>query len=220
MIKNLINRTKTEGFQSSGRLYLNELIGKYNNSKTIEFNFTLDEEELGFTGKLINIEQWKLTTHQTVCFKGIFSNLYIPFLNLELLEEHPLLWKYNKPQIELELTNLPKNLSKFIGELYLELEEITGGWISVNSIFRKLNKHRINNKEITISLSAPLKELVEIYCKKHKIKIKNEIINNEDEKRIITNAKLLIFGNEFVSPSYINANQPYIIANEFQAKRI
>lgn len=46
------------------------------------------------------------------------------------------------------------------------------------------------------------------------LEIKSEILNEEK------NMKILIFGNEVVSPDNFNLNQPYIIAENFNAEKL
>ncbi|ADV49008.1 hypothetical protein Celal_1707 [Cellulophaga algicola DSM 14237] len=220
MIEELIKRTNTTEFYQSGRLHLTDLKGQVGHFNTMEFNFILDEQDL--YGKIINVEHWKLISHQTIDFNGIYADLYLPYIKLKILTDHPLLWTFTKPKLECELKNFPKNPSEFIGDLFFEYEKLTGNWIPVHKNFWSLNESYYKTKGKTnIGIQEPLKEPIERICKKHGIEFKVENVQDGRDKGYANrpNAKLLIFGNEDVSPNDFSLGQPYIIADEFIANR-
>ena len=220
MIKTLIERTNKPEFYQSGRLHLLDLKGQIGRFKTMEFNFILDEQD--DYGKLVNVEHWNLISHQTIDYKSIFADLYLPYIKLKILTDHPLLWTFNKPELECELKNFPKNPSEFIGDLFFEYEKLTGNWIPVHKNFFSLNESYFKIKGKTnIRIQEPLKEPIERICNKHGIEFNVKNIKDGIEKGYAyrPNAKLLIFGNEDVSPNDFSLGQPYIIADEFIANR-
>ena len=64
------------------------------------------------------VEHWRLITHKTIDFKGIYADLYLPYIKLEILTDHLLLWAFNKAELQCELINYPKKPSEFIGDLF------------------------------------------------------------------------------------------------------
>lgn len=219
MIEQLLERTNRKEFYQGGRLHLSQLNGQIGHFHTLELNLILDEQD--DYGKHITVEHWQLISHQTIDFSGIFANLYLPYIKLKILTEHPLLWTFNKPVLECEMNNFPKNPSEFIGDLFFEHEKITGNWIQLTKNFWSLNKSYKTNGKRNLSIPKPLEEPIKRICEKHGIEffVKNEIDGDKKGYANRPNAKLLIFGNEDVSPNDFNLGQPYIIADEFIANR-
>ena len=124
MIEQLINRTNTKEFYQNGDFHLIDLNGQIGQFRTMEFRFVIEERDN--YGKLQNVEHWKLISHKTIDFKGIFADLYLPYVKLKILTDHPLLWAYRKAELECELNKFPKNPSEFIGDLFFEYEKYTG----------------------------------------------------------------------------------------------
>ncbi|WP_024479292.1 hypothetical protein [Cellulophaga baltica] len=217
MIEQLIERTNTTKFYQDGNLHLTELKGSIRRYKTMDFNFVLEEQD-NF-GKMHSIEHWKLIAHQTIDFNGIYADSYLPYVKLKILTDHPLLWNYNKPVLEFELIGFPENPSEFMGDLFFEYEKVTGNWIPLHKDFYGLNNYYKQHGKRYFSIPKPLKESIEKVCKKHGIDFK--LIKERDgrDKGYANrpNAKLLIFGNEDISPNDFSSGQPYIIAEEFIA---
>jgi hypothetical protein len=219
MIEQLIKKTNTAEFYQNGEFHLTELKGQIGQFNTMEFSLVIEERDNN--AKLQNVELWKLITHRTIDFKGIFVNLYLPYIKLKVLTDHPLLWTYNKAELECELRGFPKNPSEFMGDLFFEYEKFTGNWIPINTDFWALNEKYKQNGKRNLSIPKPLKEPIERVCKKHGIDfiIKKETEGYDKGYTNRPDAKLLIFGNEDVCPNDFNLNQPFIIADEFIATR-
>jgi len=219
MIEELIERTNRKEFYQNGRLILTELNGQIGDINTMEFNFEIDEQDND--GNLVNVENWRLISRQTIDFKGMYTDLYLPYIKLDILTEHPLLWTFNKPELECELKSFPKNQSEFIGDLFFEFEKITGNWIPLHKHFWAFNEYFKKNGKRYISIPKPLSIAIQKTCEKHGIefKIKREIEGDNKGYADRPNVKLLIFGNEDVSPNDFSLGQPYIIADEFVANR-
>ena len=115
MIEQLIERTNTTEFYQNGHLHLTELKGQIGQYKTMEFNFVVEEQD--DFGKMYNVEHWRLIAHKTIDFSGIYADLYLPYIKLKILTDHPLLWTYNKAELECELIKFPENPSEFMGDL-------------------------------------------------------------------------------------------------------
>ncbi|MEO9075721.1 MAG: hypothetical protein ABI263_00345 [Gelidibacter sp.] len=220
MIEQLIERTNTTEFYQNGHFHLTELNGQIGQFNTMEFNFVVEEQD--DFGKMHKVEHWRLIAHKTIDFNGIYANLYLPYIKLKILTDHPLLWTYNKAELECELIKFPENPSEFIGDLFFEYEKLTGNWIPVHKNFWSLNESYYKTKGIrNLSIPKPLREPIKKVCEKHGIefKVKKETEGYDKGYSNRPNAKLLIFGNEDVSPNNFSLGQPYIIAEEFIASR-
>jgi hypothetical protein len=220
MIEQLIERTNTTEFYQNGHFHLTELNGQIGQFNTTEFNFVAEEQD--DFGKMHKVEHWRLIAHKTIDFIGIYADLYLPYIKLKILTDHPLLWTYNKAELECELINFPENPSEFIGDLFFEYEKLTGNWIPVHKNFWSLNESYYKTKgKRNLSIPKPLKEPIKKVCEKHGIefKVNKEADGYDKGYANRPNAKLLIFGNEDVSPNDFSLGQPYIIAEEFIASR-
>ncbi|NRD24903.1 hypothetical protein HNV10_16735 [Winogradskyella litoriviva] len=219
MIEELIERTNRKEFYGSGRLHLTELKGQIGHFNTMEFNFVVDEENN--IGNLINVEHWKLIAHQTMEFSGLYSVSYLPYIKLKILTDHPLLWTFNKNKLECELNGFPTNASEFIGDLFFAYEKHAGNWLPINKNFFNINEYYKKKGKMNFGIPEPLAEPIRIVCEKHGIEFNVENVIKGYDKGYANrpNAKLLIFGNEDVSPNDYNLGQPYIIADEFIANR-
>lgn len=185
----------------------------------MEFNFIIEERD--DYGKITDVEHWRLISHNTISFNGIFSEQYLPYIKLKILTEHPLLWTFNKNELECELNGFPTNESAFIGDLFFAYEKHAGNWLPINMDFYNIKEYYKRNGKMNIGISEPLAEPIRAVCEKHGIEFNVENIIKDFDKGYTyrPNAKLLIFGNEDVSSNNFNLGQHYIIADEFIANR-
>jgi hypothetical protein len=219
MLEELIKRTNTTKFYQNGRFHLTELKGHIGHFQTMEFNFIVEERD--DYGKITDVEHWRLISHNTIDFNGIFSEQYLPYIKLKILTEHPLLWTFNKNELECELTGFPTNASEFIGDLYFAYEKHAGNWLPLNENFYNIKEYYKKAGKMNLGISEPLAEPIRAVCEKHGIEFNVENVIKDFDKGYTyrPNAKLLIFGNEDVSPNDFSLGQPYIIADEFIANR-
>ena len=218
MLQKLIDRTNTTEFYQDSDLKLESY--NYNPSNnTLEMILSINQISYDVP---IEYEEWKLTCRNTESFNGFFYELMLPYVKLKILENHPLLLKFHESELECEIKGKPENLNEFIGEISNVLEKETGNWITVNEYFWnseeqfRLYSHRI------ICIPKSLERSIKQVCEKHKLSfiVKNEIIGDDKGYADKPKAKVLIFGNEDVSPNDFFLNQSYIIAEEFIAERI
>ncbi|WP_299673227.1 hypothetical protein [uncultured Tenacibaculum sp.] len=219
MIEQLIKKTNTTDFYQNGHFHLTELKGRIGYFKTMEFNFILEERDN--YGNISKVEYWRLITHNTIKFRKLFSEQYLPYIKLRILDEHPLLWTFHKNELECELQGFPNNPSQFIGDLYFAYEQNSGNWIELNKHFFNVREHFKNNRKMNLRIPEPLAKPIREVCEKHEIgfKVENVIKDYKKGYAYRPNAKLLIFGNEDVSSNYFNLGQPYIIGDEFIANK-
>ncbi|WP_159022874.1 hypothetical protein [Formosa sp. L2A11] len=218
MIKQLIERTNTTEFYQDSDLKLESY--NYNPSKSIlEMVLSINQSSYDIP---VEYEEWKLICKNTEYFNGFFSNIMLPHVKLKVLKNHPLLLKYNENKLECEIKGKPENVNEFIGEISNILEQQTGNWITVNEYFWNNEAYYKKHSKRTICIPKSLEKSIKSVCEKHKLNFstKNEIIKDKKGYANKPKVKILIFGNEDVSPSDFFLNQHVIIAEEFTAERI
>ena len=129
---------------------------------------------------------------------------------------------FHENEIECEITGRPATVTEFIGDVSNALERETGNWITVNEYFWNNEEFYQNYAKRTIMMPKSLGNSILKVCEKHNMgfQIKSELVGEKKGYADKPNAKILIFGNEDVSPNDFNLRQPYIIAEEFIAQRI
>lgn len=215
MINELLEITNSEEFYQNSWFNLVSVNHQAGNQSLSEFDFILDDRDE--MGAQINLQYWKIKAFKTLEINNLVLDTLLPYIKLKILEEHPLLWKYNKSELECELKNFPEKINEFVGELYFEIEKVTGNWIAFDKIIYGLQQY---SKGIAIlNFPEPLKVIFESICSKYNIdfSIINTIEGYKKGYADRPNAKLLIFGNEDVNPNESNLYQPYMIADNFSA---
>ncbi|MBL0388593.1 hypothetical protein JJB07_18470 [Tumebacillus sp. ITR2] len=71
------------------------------------------------------VQEWKVTCSETIDYQHNFE--YIEDLNV--YQDHVLLWKANQEQAQLFFKGTPQNTNELVGELYIKHQEVTQGWI-------------------------------------------------------------------------------------------
>lgn len=218
MIQKLIDKTNTTEFYQDSNLKLESY--NYNPSNnTLEMILSINKISYDIP---IDHEQWKLTCLNTESFNGFFHEIMLPYVKLKILEKHPLLLEFQENELECEIKGKPENLNEFIGEISNVLEKETGNWITVNRFFGNSEEQFRMYSNRIISIPKSLENSIKQVCEKHKLsfRVNNEIIGDNKGYTDKPKAKVLIFGNEDVSPNDFFLNQSYIIAEEFIAERI
>ncbi len=220
MLDELIIKTNDIDFYHDGDFCLIGIkteVGKINVS---EFNFIMEElDEITFLKKQT---YWKIISHNTIKYKNLNNRILLPYIKIKILDNHPLLWNYKEEIYRIEFQKFPKNLSEFIGDLTIKFEKITGNWVNLNQHLFNINEYCKRNSSAKIMIPKSLRLIFEDTCKKHEVsfnieKVLEQYDRNFDYK---PNVKLLIFGNDDVSPNSYNLNQPYIIADSFEATKM
>ena len=83
MIEQLIEKTNTTEFYQNGHFHLTKLKGHIGHFKTMEFNFIVEERD--DYGKISEVDHWRLIAHNTIKFRGLFSEQYLPYIKLKIL---------------------------------------------------------------------------------------------------------------------------------------
>lgn len=145
----------------------------------------------------------------------------MPYVKMRLLEKHPLLWKYHDDELECEIKGAPADINKFVFDLIHLLDKKTGNWIDLKDIMWNFRHHMFKIPR-TINISKSLEEDIREICNEQNLSFKVNKYRTGIDKGFSNkpDTKLLMFGNEDVSPYESASRQPYIIAEKFEAERI
>lgn len=218
MIENLIKKTQTNDFYQDCDLKL-EVFNFKTSDNTLEMIVSINQNSYDIP---IEYEEWKITCRNTEKYDGFFWSILLPYTKLKILDSHPALIMYQQNELQCEITGIPKKINEFIGDISVILEKETGNWITVTDILWNVEEcyklYSTRNIRIPKSLNQPIKEV----CKKHNLlfKVNNELIEDNKGYAHKSKSKILIFGNEDVSPNDFYLSQPYVIAENFTAERI
>lgn len=218
MIEELIKKTNDKEFYQDCDLKLESYSFKTSDS-TFEMLLSINQNSYDIP---VEYEEWKLTCKNTEKFDGFFWSLTLPYVKMKILDKHPLLLMFHENEIECEIKGKPENVSEFIGDISNVLEKVTGNWITVNEYFWNNEEYYKMYSKRTIRIPKSLGISIKEVCEKHKMnfQINNETFGEDKGYADKSKAKVLIFGNEDVSPNDFNLNQPFIIAEDFIAERI
>ena len=221
MITQLLNRTNEKDFYDSWNLKLDSVNGKIESYQKNNFKINIyieNENEPENT----NREDWQIVAHQTIEIENIFSPIYLPYIKLSLLEEHPLLWKFKYDILECELSGKLENHFEFTSKLHWLYEKETGGFIKWKNDFYELQNLINGKKKIPISINMKTYNFVKNLIDDFELNIEIVNVQPNDDKGHLNRpyAKVLIFGNPDVSPNNYNLGQPFVIADKFTAKKM
>jgi len=216
MIDVLIDKTNTEEFYQNCNLIL-ELYSFNAKTKIAEFVVSINQVSYD---EFVEYEEWKITCKNTEKIKGFDFDLFIPYPKMRILKRHPLLWLYHGDELECEIKGTPNDIHKFIFELLKLLEKEAGNWINLNDIFISFTNYMFKLGK-GVYIPASMEKGIQEICIDQNLtfKITSYEVSEDTSYADKPNTKVLMFGNEDVSP-YFNLGQSYIIAGEFTAERI
>lgn len=219
MINQLIASTNEAGFYSHWNLRLDSLSGEISTQQQNKLALQLIIEN---ENDAVARERWNLTAHQVLEMKHIFCPLYLPYIKLAILEEHPLLWKYRYDELSCELAVEPGNYYELAGRLSWFYQQQTGGFINWNEDFYEFPNLIKGKKKISLSLNARMFDQLQPFAQDLGWRIDIITVAKEEAKGYLhrPQAKVLLFGNPDVSPNDHNLGQPLIIADSFTAQQI
>lgn len=216
-MEKLIALTNSENFSSHGFIYLKKLIFETESSQ-LQLQITLiDEAEKEV--------EWVINAKNVFGFKNFDSGNLMPYLKINLYEDHPLLKIIESPEIQCKITGIPDNKFQFLGKFHQLLQKEIGSWRSLEDFFwntedlfgekeiperfKGLTDMESDAEYINLPkiLVIPFREL----CESENLQVQIESKYESNYR----NMKALIFGNEIVSPDDYCLNQPYIIAEKF-----
>ncbi|MBM7420216.1 MULTISPECIES: hypothetical protein [Chryseobacterium] len=218
-MEELITLTNSENFSSLGFTYLKKLTFETENSQLQLQISLIDEAEKEV--------EWVINAENVSGFKNFDSGNLMPYLKINLYENHPSLKIIESPEIQCKIIGVPDNKFQFLGKFYQLLQKEIGSWKYLEDFFWNM-EYLFEEKEIPerfkglmdvesnaeyINLPKVLVNPFEVLCKSENLQVQ---IGDEYESNY-DNMKVLIFGNEIISPDNYSLNQSYIIAEKFTA---
>jgi hypothetical protein len=225
MLNELIIKTNTEDFYSNGNLTPISIKGQIGEFDMVDLELEIEETKIDQSKEKYtsskNIEYWNITAYKTIAFNNLYTPVYFPYVKLQLIKDHPLLWKYKTDELECELSGIPVNYNEFIGALYHVFTKNTGNWITINRCLFRLHGAKPEERKRVLIIPEPLRQPIMELCKDFSINFHVIHVTRGKNKGYANrpDLKLLMFGNEVVSPNKFNSRQPYIIAEDFKAKK-
>ena len=221
MITQLLNRTNEKDFYDNWNLKLDSINGKIEsyekNSLTINIYIKNENEP-----ENANQEDWQIIAHQVFEIENIFGPIYLPYIKLSLLEEHPLLWKFKYDILECELSGKLENHFEFTSKLHWLYEKETGGFIKWKRDFHELQNLIKGKDTIPISINMKTYSFIKEFIEDFDLNLEIINVSSNDDKGYLNrpNAKVLIFGNSDVCPDNYKLGQPFIVADKFTANKL
>ena len=217
MINSLIERTNTNEFYNDCNFYLEskELITSENRLEVI---YSINQNSYDIP---IEYEEWKITCDGYVKSENLDNRFFMPYVKMAILDKHPSLWSFTEKKFECYITGIPADLRGFYGNLLIELEKASGNWIKLTDLFWNFENFFKNEKKKYKEIPEPLLDVIKKVCEDYDLRfdIKKEI-SMQERANNKKDLRLLIFGNEIVSPHTFYLKQPYIIADSFEAIRV
>ncbi len=161
----------------------------------------------------IQSESWELVCKQT----GLTDRKpkYLPpNTQIKLFDEHPALWEYDDSTY-FSIHGTCENISELMGDLFIAHSEITGNWIDFHWHYSSLPETLKTQRDSQLTLPNKLLDSCLKILRKHGVEYKiNEV--QPGEKGYL----MLLFGRTHSWPDETNFYQPYIIAKEFEERRV
>lgn len=207
-------------YSNSEAFYLNSTITgqKFiveNQSKKAFCYFQLEDQS---DDRNIIFRKFELCIEGYQTSRRMDQKLFLPFIQLNLYKDHPLLWVYTGKVYNCELIGYPKDIDLFLGKIFQVYLQRSNNWIQASKEFFATEHAYKKKNKITKTLGEKLIPFIEEVCQKHHVDFK--IMNEETFDFYSNKSKALIFENFYISPDGFNIGQPYIIAEYFSLKQL
>jgi hypothetical protein len=212
MLEQLISLTNSEDFFSNWHLTM-EHLQYFPETETLKFvvQTVKDyDDDIDATRQFWEIECIN------VAAKRIYQRVFVPYLHINVLDEHPLLWNCEATRY-LTLNGQPENVSQLMGDLFLKHVEVCGNWLDFNHLFRAVYNLLPEQGEVLIEMPERLIDKYGVVFKAHGIIMTEKA---EEGRPGESDFKILFFGNNDTSPADYNFYQPYVVAKQFSAQLV
>jgi hypothetical protein len=209
MLQELIQLTATETFRSHGGMRITETVLKPWETPDARFIFELWTDDRADA----DLQIWELTCRDLINFREVPIGV-IPGTELKLLDDHPVLWGWGD-EVYYTITSKAGNIAAIMGDLFIEHSKACGNWIDFAWFYQGLPNALAMPGDNQLTVPARLQHMCFQVFETHGVQYR--IITTQHAMR---KYEVLYFSQNKAWPDEMNFRQPYIVAEEFSAKRM
>ena len=209
MLQELIQLTSTEIFRSHGVMRIRETVIKPWETPDARFIFEIWTDDREDADPQI----WELTCRDLINFQEV-PIIVIPGTELKLHNDHPVLWGWGD-EVYYIITSKADNIAGIMGDLFIEHTKACGNWVDFAWFYQGLADVLAMPGGNQLKVPARLQHTCFQVLKAHGVQYRIIVTHPAVRKY-----QVLFFSNENSWPDDMNFRQPYIIAEEFSAKRM
>ena len=210
MLEQLISLSNEKDFFSNWHLTMEQLL---HDPGTETLKFVIQTVKDYGDDKEATRKFWEIEC-TGVAANRITQRFFLPYVHINVLDEHPLLWNYEVIRY-VTVRGKPQNVSQLMGDLYLKHNAVCGNWLDFNHLFRAVYKLLPKKGEVLLEMPERLVDMYKEVFQSHELIMTEEPAEGRPGE---SNYKVLFFGNNEISPDDYNFYQPYVVAKEFSAK--
>jgi hypothetical protein len=209
MLQELIQLTSTEIFRSHGVMRITETLIKPWETPDARFIFEIWTDDREDADSQI----WELTCRDLINFQEV-PIIIVPGTEIKLHDDHPVLWGWGD-EVYYTITSKAGNIAGIMGDLFIEHTKACGNWVDFAWFYHGLAEVLAMPGNNQLKVPAPLQHMCFQVLKAHGVQYR--IIGTQPAVR---KYQVLFFSKVNNWPDDLNFRQPYIIAEEFAAKRM
>ncbi|TYP73457.1 hypothetical protein [Aquimarina intermedia] len=215
-IEEFIEFTNSEQYYQNAHLSCVHIQSEASNFQNIYFDLLVNlDSVIGEPTK----ETWRLSAIGCDFMYNMLGKFFMPYIQLKLHKDHPLVWHNNSKMVECKLVGFPENQNLFLGDVYYAYLKVSRNWIQASRDFFAIEYAFKKNGSMNLTIPMQLKTSVETICKNHQIEFV-DVSLLESQSTSDKELQALIFTNDYISPDGFNIGQPHILAKQFELKRI
>lgn len=151
----------------------------------------------------------KIIANNVLAYENFNQVTLLPYKKINIYDNHPLINKFTEQEYVIKFNKEPNNQYNFLGKLHSLLENKSYHWLQLKGLFWNIDNQLTKSTKVRIPKYL-IKDFSEL-CIHENILIEiEEIIQSQH-----SDLKLLMIGNEIVSPDNYSFGQPYILAKTF-----
>ena len=212
MLEKLISLTNEKDFYSNWHLTMEQLL-YVPETETLKFVIQTVkdyDDDIEATRKFWEIECTNVAANK------ITQRVFLPYVHINVLDEHPLLWKHESTRY-LTVRGKPQNLSQLMGDLFSKHVAVCGNWLDFNHVFRAVYSLLPKKGEVLLEMPERLVDMYKEVFQSHELIMTEEPAEGRPGE---SNFQVLFFGNNEISPDDYNFYQPYVVAKQFSVKLV
>lgn len=209
MLQELIQLTSTELFRSHGVMRIIETVLKPWETPDARFIFEIWTDDRADADS----QMWELTCRNLINFQEV-PIVVTPGTKLRLYDDHPVLWGWDD-EVYYNITSKAGNIAAIMGDLFTEHTKACGNWVDFAWSYQGLAEALAMPGNNQLNVPSRLQDVCFQVLKAHGVQYR--IITTQPAMR---KYQVLFFSKDHIWPDDTNFRQPYIIAEEFLAKRM